>query len=93
MAIESKKRNYGGDKKPRASDRDNADAGPSTSSAPRPAPSFVSSLQKEEGDFPRGGGTSLTAFEVKQVRDEGRREADAEAAQEVSTVVWCGVVI
>jgi rRNA biogenesis protein RRP5 len=65
--------------------RDNGDnAGESSkAAAPRAAPSFVSSLQNEEGDFPRGGGTSLTAFEMKQVREEGRREADEEAAAEV----------
>lgn len=44
----------------------------------RPAPAFTSALQSEEVDFPRGGGTSLTALEVKQTRAEGRREADAE---------------
>lgn len=48
---------------------------------PRAAPSFVSSLKTEETDFPRGGGTSLTALEVKQTRAEGRREAEAEAEQ------------
>jgi rRNA biogenesis protein RRP5 len=88
MAIDSKKRaRTDADKprKPRPSNGENADAGPSKpSTAPRPAPAFVSSLHRDEGDFPRGGGTSLTAFEVKQVRDEGRREADAEAALEVS---------
>lgn len=51
---------------------------------PRPAPSFVSSLRAEETDFPRGGGTSLTALEVKQTRAEGRREAEAEAQAEAS---------
>jgi rRNA biogenesis protein RRP5 len=50
----------------------------------RPAPSFTSALRDEETDFPRGGGSSLTALEMKQVREEGRREAEAEAAQEVS---------
>jgi rRNA biogenesis protein RRP5 len=46
--------------------------------APRPTPSFLSSLQNDETDFPRGGGSSLTALEYKQVRDEGRREAEEE---------------
>lgn len=50
---------------------------------PRPAPTFVSTLQAEETDFPRGGGTSLTALEVKQTRAEGRREAEEEAQAEV----------
>ncbi|GMK53480.1 hypothetical protein CspeluHIS016_0100660 [Cutaneotrichosporon spelunceum] len=46
---------------------------------PRAAPSFTSALQAEEVDFPRGGGTTLTPLEVKQVREEGRAEADAES--------------
>lgn len=45
---------------------------------PRTAPSFTSALQSEEVDFPRGGGSSFTAFETKQIRAEGQREADAE---------------
>lgn len=94
MVGDNKKRS-----RPEGSDRaqkprhSNADAGPSKAgpaSALRTAPSFVSSLQNDEGDFPRGGGTSLTAFEVKQVREEGRREADAEAAAEVSSPIVSG---
>ena len=54
-----------------------------TESAPRAAPSFLSSLQSDETDFPRGGGTTLTPLEYKQVLQEGRREADAEAHAEV----------
>jgi rRNA biogenesis protein RRP5 len=45
---------------------------------PAPMPSFKSSLLGEEVDFPRGGGSSLTAFETKQARNEGMREAEAE---------------
>ncbi|KAH8915962.1 hypothetical protein BT69DRAFT_1271010 [Atractiella rhizophila] len=37
----------------------------------------ASVLQTQEVDFPRGGGTSLTQVEVKQLRLEGRKEADA----------------
>ena len=51
---------------------------------PRAMPTFVSTLKAEETDFPRGGGTSLTALEVKQTRDEGRREAEAEDRADVS---------
>lgn len=51
---------------------------------PRAAPTFVSSLKAEETDFPRGGGTSLTALEVKQTKAEGRREAEAEDRAEVN---------
>ena len=51
--------------------------------APRPAPAFLSALREEEVDFPRGGGSSLTALELKQTRDEGLREADAEASAQV----------
>lgn len=63
-----------------------------TKTEPRPAPAFVSTLKQEETDFPRGGGTTLTALEVKQARDEGRREAMAESQAEVSrgteTMIW-----
>ncbi|KAL1413196.1 rRNA biogenesis protein rrp5 [Vanrija albida] len=48
--------------------------------APRAAPAFTSALQSEEVDFPRGGGSSFTALEMKQIRAEGQREADAEVA-------------
>lgn len=72
MALESKKRSApeGGNS--------NAAAGPSK------IPRFTSALKADEGDFPRGGGTTLSAFELKQVREEGRREAEAEIAAEVS---------
>nr|ODN95502.1 rRNA biogenesis protein RRP5 [Cryptococcus depauperatus CBS 7855] len=43
---------------------------------PRTAPAFTSALKEDETDFPRGGGSSLTAFEFKQVREEGRKEAE-----------------
>jgi rRNA biogenesis protein RRP5 len=49
------------------------------SAAPRPV--FTSSLVADETDFPRGGGTSLTPFEYKGLREEGRREADVEIAE------------
>ena len=51
--------------------------------APRPAPAFLSALQNEEVDFPRGGGSSLTPLELKQSQVEGRREADAEATASI----------
>lgn len=81
MAVEKKAKNSGGP---------SATAGPSkVAAAPvstvRTAPSFTSALKDEETDFPRGGGTSLTALEMKQIRDEGRREADEEVAKEVSS--------
>lgn len=69
--------------KPRNRDREEGDK-PAKAAEPRPTPSFVSTLRAEETDFPRGGGTSLTALEVKQTRDEGRREAEAENKAEVS---------
>jgi rRNA biogenesis protein RRP5 len=76
-------------KKPRASENGGAEGlaaikKETPKSEPRAAPAFVSTLQMEETDFPRGGGTSLTALEVKQARDEGRREAQAESQAEVS---------
>lgn len=73
--------------KPQKRGRENGDKSSATKPAaaePRPAPSFVSTLKAEETDFPRGGGTSLTALEVKQTRAEGRREAEAEDRAEVS---------
>ncbi|RXK36068.1 hypothetical protein M231_06662 [Tremella mesenterica] len=70
-------------KRPRPSDSSTTTSKPNT--APRPVPSFLSSLQNEETDFPRGGGTTLTALELKQTLQEGRREADAEVQAESST--------
>lgn len=57
---------------------------PKPSIAPRPAPSFLSALKDEDTDFPRGGGSSLTPFEQRQIQAEGRKEADAEVEAEVS---------
>lgn len=78
-------------KKPRltsdVASRPSAVADPSKSkptTAPRAAPAFLSALNDEENDFPRGGGSSLTPFELRQIQVEGRREADAEVAAEVS---------
>lgn len=50
--------------------------------AAAPAPAFTSTLQHEEVDFPRGGGTSLTALEMKETMLEGRKMADMEVEQE-----------
>lgn len=44
------------------------------SNAPRPV--FSSALVADETEFPRGGGTTLTPLEHKEVREEGRREAE-----------------
>ena len=63
-------------------------AQPKPTTEPRPMPTFVSTLKAEETDFPRGGGTSLTALEVKQTRDEGRREAEAEDRADVSFLIF-----
>lgn len=67
----SKKRSQAGGSSPHAKK-------PRTDNTHTPAPGFKSSLLTEEVDFPRGGGSSLTAFETKQARNEGLREADAE---------------
>ena len=56
---------------------------PKPSITPRPARSFLSALKDDETDFPRGGGSSLTPFEQRQVQAEGRREADEDAEVEV----------
>jgi rRNA biogenesis protein RRP5 len=37
---------------------------------------LVSNLVNDEVDFPRGGGTSFTPFEVKAIQHEGLEEAD-----------------
>ena len=50
------------------------------SSQPRPV--FASALLADEGDFPRGGGTTLTPLEYKEVRDEGRKEAEKDVEAE-----------
>jgi rRNA biogenesis protein RRP5 len=43
----------------------------------KPAPS-TSNLLASEIDFPRGGGTSFTPLEVKNIRAEAVKEADDE---------------
>ena len=43
----------------------------------------ASNLNKDEIDFPRGGGTALTPLEYKNVRAEAVKEADAELVFEV----------
>lgn len=43
-----------------------------------PAPTFASSIIRDEVDFVRGGGTSFTPFEVKTIQREGLEEADKE---------------
>ena len=47
---------------------------------------LMSSLANEEIDFPRGGGTSLTAAEVKAIQAEATQEADNELLA-VSSVI------
>ncbi|KAH9486567.1 rRNA biogenesis protein rrp5 [Psilocybe cubensis] len=46
--------------------------------------SKTSSLLSTEVDFPRGGGTSFTPLEVKAIRAEAVKEANAELFQDVS---------
>lgn len=56
---------------------------PKNQDAPaREVPAQASLLSAEEVDFPRGGGTSLTALEVKAARAEAVKEADAELFEE-----------
>ncbi|WWC95372.1 hypothetical protein V866_002234 [Kwoniella sp. B9012] len=81
MAIQNKKRNQPDGE---SSNTKKAKTGES-SSAPRPAPAFLSALKDEETDFPRGGGSSLTPLELKQTRAEGRREAEEEARAEAAS--------
>ena len=65
---------------------------PKTTISPRTAPSFLSSLKDDQTDFPRGGGSSLTPIELKQIKAEGRKEADAENEAEVSTVYTSSLI-
>ncbi|KAG0704363.1 hypothetical protein DFH29DRAFT_380266 [Suillus ampliporus] len=46
--------------------------------APEKPGQLISNLMNEEVDFPRGGGTSLTAAEVKAIRAEATQEANEE---------------
>lgn len=48
-----------------------------TKTEKQPASAPTSTLQ-DELDFPRGGGSSLSALEVKSLRFEAAKEADAE---------------
>ncbi|KAH7885958.1 hypothetical protein F5I97DRAFT_1927833 [Phlebopus sp. FC_14] len=48
-------------------------------------PVAPSPLTMEDIDFPRGGGTSLTALEVKTIRAEAAKEADLELFAEADT--------
>jgi rRNA biogenesis protein RRP5 len=53
-----------------------------TSEKPRDTPvASASTLIREETDFPRGGGTSFTPFEVKVIQQEGLEEAKQELFQ------------
>ncbi|WVW86696.1 hypothetical protein I302_108750 [Kwoniella bestiolae CBS 10118] len=81
MAIQGKKRNQ---PEGESSNTKKVKTGEG-SSAPRPAPAFLSALKDEETDFPRGGGSSLTPLELKQTRAEGRREAEEEARAEAAS--------
>lgn len=78
MAVEKRTREESGSRPTKKVKTDDASS-KKTSSAPRPV--FTSSLVTEETDFPRGGGTSLTPFEYKGVREEGRREAEKDIAE------------
>lgn len=48
------------------------------SDVPEKPVQFISNLMNEEVDFPRGGGTSLTAAEVKAIQAEATQEANEE---------------
>ncbi|KAG2159661.1 uncharacterized protein EDB93DRAFT_5621 [Suillus bovinus] len=49
-----------------------------SSDVPEKPVELISNLTNEEVDFPRGGGTSLTAAEVKAIRVEATQEANEE---------------
>lgn len=65
-------------KKPRTEGEENAERPAST----QPKQVFTSALVADEADFPRGGGTTLTPLEYKEIREEGRQEADRDVDQE-----------
>lgn len=50
-------------------------------------PPAASTLISEEVDFPRGGGTSLSALEVKTLRAEAVKEADEALFEVCETAV------
>lgn len=60
-----------------------------TTDAGKPTAHPVSTLTAEDVDFPRGGGSSLTPLEVKSLRVEAVREADAELFQ---VIVYASVI-
>jgi rRNA biogenesis protein RRP5 len=67
---------------PKRSKTDDAPDSTSKPSTSQPRPVFTSALLADEGDFPRGGGTTLTPYELKEQRDEGRKEAEKEVGEE-----------
>ncbi|KAG6817708.1 hypothetical protein H0H87_004499 [Tephrocybe sp. NHM501043] len=52
---------------------------------PSNSPLATTSLTTEEVDFPRGGGTSFTPLEVKNIRAEGIKEANEELFEDSQT--------
>jgi rRNA biogenesis protein RRP5 len=54
---------------------------PVTEKAGDAQPPQSSTLLREEVDFPRGGGTTFTPFEVKAIQKEGLEEANKELFQ------------
>ncbi|KAI5448963.1 rRNA biogenesis protein rrp5 [Naganishia albida] len=79
MAVQKRTHEEAGSRPTKKAKTENA---PTKKPSAAPRPVFTSSLVADETDFPRGGGTSLTPFEYKGLREEGRREADAEIAEE-----------
>lgn len=80
--MAGQKRQAGASETPAAKRSKGDSQQPEGSGASQPRPVFTSALLAEEGDFPRGGGTNLTQFEYKQVRDEGRQEAERDVEAE-----------
>lgn len=52
----------------------------------------AAALVSEEVDFPRGGGTSFTALEVKAIRAEAAKEADQELFEVRNTLQSYSVI-
>lgn len=71
-----------GTKRPLPTDQTNSTTPTDKPATSQPRPVFTSALLADEGDFPRGGGTTLTPLEYKEVRDEGRKEAEKDVEAE-----------
>lgn len=88
-SLSGKKRSLDGSAqipKAKKSKLDNSSKKPKTSKEEK-APQPPSTVLAEDVDFPRGGGTSFTALEVKAIRAEAVKEANDELFQVRNTPI------